>query len=253
MSQSCPNPPETGNNKNIKCQIAFRRSIKGQPQSQRNLVPAAGFSRMPAVMSEHQIDPDAALMLLVKQGDRAAFETLVDKYKQPIMNLVYRTLPDASEAEDLAQHVFLQVFKSASRYEVSAKFSTWIFTIARNLCLNEIRRRSRHPAESLDETYEEDEEQPCRQVEDKRVFSPPEALLKEELEEKIEHALALLPEKQRTAVLLCRQDELSYEQIAEVLGCTLSATKSLIHRARETLKQQLKPYLRSGVWRDQQN
>ena len=73
------------------------------------------------------------------------------------------------------------------------------------------------------------------------------------MEEKIEDALALLPEKQRTAVLLCRQDELSYEQIAEVLGCTLSATKSLIHRARETLKQQLKPYLRSGVWRDQQN
>src|SRR5918992_1143028 len=120
-------------------------------------------------MPDH-LDPDAALMLRVKQGDRAAFEALVDKYKQPVMNLVFRTLHDATEAEDLAQHVFLQVYKSAHRYEVSAKFSTWLFTIARNLCLNEIRRRSRHPAESLDQTREGDEEHTIRQVEDARIF-----------------------------------------------------------------------------------
>lgn len=198
-------------------------------------------------------DPDAALMLRVKQGDREAFEALVEKYKQPVMNLVYRTLPDAAEAEDLAQHVFLQVFKSAHRYEVSAKFSTWIFTIARNLCLNEIRRRSRHPAESFDAVSAENEDQPLRQFEDARTFSPPDALLHGELEEKIGEALDGLPEKQRTALLLCRQEELSYEEIAEVLGCSLSATKSLIHRARETLKQQLKPYLRTGAWREPPN
>src|SRR4026207_1890061 len=107
-----------------------------------------------------QLDADAALMLRVKQGDRDAFEALVEKYKQPVMNLVYRTLPDATEAEDLAQHVFLQVFKSAHRYEVSAKFTTWMSTLARTLCLNEIRRRSRHPAESLDETFADNEDQP---------------------------------------------------------------------------------------------
>jgi RNA polymerase sigma-70 factor (ECF subfamily) len=166
------------------------------------------------------------------------------------MNLAYRTLSDATEAEDLAQHVFLQVYKSAYRYEVSAKFSTWLFTITRNLCLNEIRRRSRHPAASLDEVSPENEDQPRYQVEDGKTFSPPEALLQSELEEKIELALAELPEKQRTALLLCRQDELSYEEIAEVLGCSLSATKSLIHRARETLKGILKPYLRTGTWRE---
>ena len=196
------------------------------------------------------LDPDAALMLLVREGDRNAFEALVEKYKQPVMNLVYRTLPDATEAEDLAQHVFLQVYKSAHRYEVSAKFSTWIFTIARNLCLNEIRRRSRHPADSLDEPSSENEDQPMRQIEDARTFSPPDALLQDELERMVELALAQLPEKQRTALLLCRQQELSYEEMADVLGCSLSATKSLIHRARETLKQQLKPYLRTGVWRE---
>src|SRR4051794_36088753 len=97
-----------------------------------------------------ELDPDAALMMLVKAGDSAAFAQLVDKYKKPVINLVYRMLRDLSEAEDVAQNVFLQVHKSAQRYEVSSKFSTWLFTIARNLSLNEIRRRSRHPADSLD-------------------------------------------------------------------------------------------------------
>jgi RNA polymerase sigma-70 factor (ECF subfamily) len=196
----------------------------------------------------HELDPDAALMLRVKQGDWEAFTNLVDKYKQPLMNLVFRMLRDASAAEDLAQVVFLQVYKSADHYEVASKFSTWIFTIARNLALNEIRRRSRHPADSIDAPYPDQEDQPLHQYEDKKTFSPPDSLLHGELEEKIEQALAELPENQRTAILLCRGDELSYEEIAKVLGCSLSATKSLIHRGRETLKQKLKPYLRSGCW-----
>jgi RNA polymerase sigma-70 factor (ECF subfamily) len=195
-----------------------------------------------------ELDPDAALMLRVKQGDWAAFTELVDKYKQPVINLAFRMLHDAIEAEDLGQVVFLQVFKSAHRYEVSSKFSTWMFTIARNLCLNEIRRRSRHRADSLDAPHPERDDLPNQQYEDKKTFSPPESLLHGELEEKIEQALADLPENQRTAILLCRSDELSYEDIAKVLGCTLSATKSLIHRGRETLKLKLKPYLRSGCW-----
>ena len=194
------------------------------------------------------LDPDAALMLRVKQGDAAAFTTLVEKYKQPVMNLAWRTLRDATEAEDLAQNVFVQVYKSAERYQPAAKFSTWLFTIARNLCLNEIRRRSRHPAESLDQTHDGTDDQPLHQVEDQRETSPPDHLLRGELEKKVEAALAALPENQRTALLLCRQEELSYEEIAKVLDCSLSATKSLIHRARETLKQKLKPYLQTGVW-----
>jgi RNA polymerase sigma-70 factor (ECF subfamily) len=195
-----------------------------------------------------QSDPDAVLMLRVKRGDRAAFVQLVEKYKQPVMNFVYRSLRDETEAEDLAQNVFLQVYKSRARYKQTAKFSTWLFTIARNLCLNEIRRRSRHPAESLEETHAENEDQPQRQYEDKKVFLPPENVLHGELAKKIEEALAELPENQRTAILLCRQEELSYEEIAEVLNCSLSATKSLIHRGRETLKEKLKPYLRTGDW-----
>jgi RNA polymerase sigma-70 factor (ECF subfamily) len=187
-------------------------------------------------------------MLRVKQGDTEAFAALVEKYKQPVMNMIQRTLRDATEAEDLAQNVFIQVYKSADRYRVAAKFSTWLFTIARNLCLNEIRRRSRHPAESLDAPHPEQEDQPLRQIEDQKTFAPTESLLHGELENKIEQALDELPENQRTAILLCRQDEMSYEEIAKVLGCSLSATKSLIHRGRETLKEKLKPYLRNGAW-----
>src|SRR6202012_2952737 len=144
-----------------------------------------------------QPDLDAALMLRVKRGDRTAFTELVEKYKQPVMNFVYRSLRDETEAEDLAQNVFLQVYKSRDRYQRTAKFSTWLFTIARNLCLNEIRRRSRHPADSLEETHAEHEDQPQRQYEDKKVTLPTESVLHGELAGKIQEALAALPENQR--------------------------------------------------------
>jgi len=193
-------------------------------------------------------DADAQLMLRVKRGDPAAFTALVDQYKQPVLNFVARTLRDPTEAEDLAQNVFVQAWKSRARYRATAKFSTWLFTIARNLCLNELRRRARHPAEPLDAPHPEHDGEPLHQPPDAQTVSPPDALLHDELERKIEEALAALPENQRTAILLCRQEELSYEEIAEVLGCSLSATKSLIFRGRETLKEQLKPYLRSGDW-----
>src|SRR5260221_4413812 len=118
-------------------------------------------------------DPDAALMLRVKRGDTVAFSELVDKYKQPVTNLIFRILRDATEAEALAQNVFIQVYKSAHRYEASARFTTWLFTIARNLCLNEIRRRSRHPADSIEASQSEAEDQPARQLEDSKAASPP--------------------------------------------------------------------------------
>jgi RNA polymerase sigma-70 factor (ECF subfamily) len=198
-----------------------------------------------------ELDPDAALMLRVKQGDAAAFEELVEKYKQPLVNLLYRKVRDVTEAEDLAQNVFVQVYKFADRYRVEAKFSTWLFTIARNLSLNEIRRRSRHPAESLDAVVDSsDESSSPRQFEDRRNVSAPDRLIQDELSTKVEEALAALPENQRTAILLFKEKEMSYEEIAKIMGVSLSATKSLIHRGRETLKERLKPYLKTGVWNE---
>jgi len=197
-------------------------------------------------------DPDAALMLRVKRGDRAAFEELVARYQQPVLNFIFRTLPDSAEAEDLAQGVFVQVWKSAARYEPAAKFSTWLFTIARNLCLNELRRRSRHPADSLDAPAHSDSDEPRGHgIEDKREAAAPDTLLRGELEAKVSEAVAALPENQRTALLLWQREEMAYEDIAEVLDCSLSAVKSLIHRSRETLKARLKPYLRTGEWNDE--
>ncbi len=198
-----------------------------------------------------QTDPDAALMLRVKRGDREAFAALVEKYKQPVTNLVARTIRDDAEAEDIAQNVFIQVHKSAARYHVSAKFTTWLFTIARNLCLNEIRRRSRHRTESLDATHPLDDDQPAKQYPDAKNSSPDDSALHGELALKIEEALAALPENQRTAIILFQRQEMSYDEIAEILDCSLSSTKSLIHRGRETLKEKLKPYLRTGEWEDE--
>ncbi len=194
------------------------------------------------------MDLDAELMLRVKRGDLAAFEELVQKYKHPVINIIYRMLHDLDEAEDLAQNVFVRVYQSAARYEVSAKFSTWIFTIARHLCLNEIRRRGRHPAQSLESSQSESEESAPRQYPDDKIVGPPQAFLHRELEQKIQEAMDSLPDKQRLALAMCQENELSYEEMARILGCSLSATKSLIHRGRETLKEKLKPYLQSGAW-----
>ncbi|MBI5395273.1 MAG: sigma-70 family RNA polymerase sigma factor [Verrucomicrobia bacterium] len=192
------------------------------------------------------LDPDAELMVKVRRGSRAAFETLMTKYHKPVINMIFQSISDPVEAEDLAQNVFLQIWKTRSRYKPTAKFSTWLFTIARNMCLNEVRRRARHRAESLDQPPKETAdgtEQPL-QVADPTAMSADDAALRGELHKQVEAALRTLPEVQRTAMMLLRHKEMPYEDIAKVLGCSLSATKSIIHRARETLRARLKPYLR---------
>lgn len=201
-----------------------------------------------------QQDPDADLMLRTQAGDLDAFGVLVDKYKGPVLNMATRMLLDPTEAEDLAQNVFVQVYKSAGRYRPASKFSTWLFTIARNLCLNEIRRRGRHPSQSLEKLTnpQESEGSMEAQLADPSATFPTEALLQSELTRKVSEAMAELPENQRTALTLWQQEELSYEEIAEILQVSVSAVKSLIHRARETLKARIKPYLRTGAWTNNQ-
>ena len=191
-------------------------------------------------------DPDTELMLKVHRDDLTAFETLVVRYQRPVLNMICRSISDPTEAEDLAQNVFVQVWKSRGRYKPAAKFSTWLFTIARNTCLNEVRRRSRHPADSLDKplTDAADGSESPWQLPDQDAKSPMELALSAELYRHVDAAVAALPEDQRTALLLLRHEHMPYEEIAKVLHCSLSATKSIIHRARATLRDQLKPYLR---------
>lgn len=207
--------------------------------------PAVNASAKPGA----DADADAALMLRVQQGDLEAFETLVEKYRQPVFNFIRRTLLDPDETEDVAQQVFVQVWKAAPRYRVASRFSTWLFTIARNLCLNELRRRSRHPAEYLEAGTNEDGEPRERNLPDADARGVHDQLLLAELTRMVEEALGDLPESQRSALLLVQEQDLAYDDIARILDISVSATKSLIHRARETLKQRLKPYLRSGAWK----
>jgi RNA polymerase sigma-70 factor, ECF subfamily len=192
------------------------------------------------------LDPDAALMLRAKQGERGAFEELVIRHQQAVINFIYRSVPDLAEAEDLAQNTFVQAWKARQRYQPSAKFTTWLFTIARNLTLNELRRRSRHDLDSIDAPIAGDEAPAARQFVDMGSQTAAENLLRSEIEQRVAEAVASLPETQRTAISLCQDEETSYEDIAKVLGCSLSATKSIIFRARETLKERLKPYLQTG-------
>jgi RNA polymerase sigma-70 factor (ECF subfamily) len=191
-------------------------------------------------------DPDTELMLKVRRGNAAAFETLVIKYQRPVINTVYRSVGDLTEAEDLAQNVFVQVWKVRNRYKPTAKFSTWLFTIVRNICLNEVRRRARHPTDSLDKpmTNADDGSETPWQVPDPHAKPPSNETLDAELRRRVDAALSSLPEAQRTAMLLLRHQNMPYEEIAKVMRCSLSATKSLIHRARTLLRDQLKPYLR---------
>jgi RNA polymerase sigma-70 factor, ECF subfamily len=194
------------------------------------------------------LDPDAALMLRAKQGERGAFEELVIRHQQAVINFIYRSVPDLAEAEDLAQNAFVQAWKARQRYQPSAKFTTWLFTIARNLTLNELRRRSRHDLDSIDAPVAGDEAPAARQFVDMGSQTAAENLLRSEIEQRVAEAVASLAETQRTAISLCQDEETSYEDIAKVLGCSLSATKSIIFRARETLKERLKPYLQTGEW-----
>lgn len=202
-----------------------------------------GLSSSIHLRVDHYNESDEELMLRLKSGDRQAFTLLVNRYKQSVANLVAHTVGDNQDSEDIAQQVFIQVYKHADRYEVRSKFTTWLFTITKNLALNEIRRRKRHPTDSLNSIEEEEEFSQPQQHPDVKTIAPDDSLLNKEMLHQLQSALNLLPEKQRLALLLFQEKGLSYEEIAKVFEASLSSTKSLIFRARETLKKQLKEYL----------
>lgn len=194
---------------------------------------------LPEPEKQDDNDHHVSLMLKVKEGDTAAFEELIEIHQKSVIGTVAKMLGNPSEAEDIAQQVFVRVWKSAPRYEPKAKFTTWLFTITRNLVFNEVRRRKRKPAVSIEEREEE-----FHVVEaDTSVISPDQVALHSELEEAINDAIAQLPEKQRMAVILRRYEEMPYEEIGDVLDLTIPAVKSLLFRARTQLKENLKKYL----------
>lgn len=184
---------------------------------------------------------DIRLMKLVGAGDERAFEQLVERHQRLVIGTVGRMLGLNSDAEDIAQQVFVRVWKNARRYEPRAKFTTWLLKITRNLVFNELRRRSRHPTVPLQSETDEEE----RPIKDERMVAPDASLLDQELQRAVDAAIANLPETQRMAVILRRYEELSYEEIAETLDQSVSAVKSLLFRARTELRESLKRYLAS--------
>jgi RNA polymerase sigma-70 factor (ECF subfamily) len=182
------------------------------------------------------------LMLLVKEGDVKAFEKLVELHQGIMVGTAARMLGNVDDAHDIAQQVFLRVWKSAPRYEPTAKFTTWLFTIMRNLVFNETRRRSRRKEVAL-ETDNDHDDGPQRQYADHTAPAPDHLTQQDELEKAPEKAIAALPEKQRLAVVLRRHEEMPYEQICEILKMSLPAVKSLLFRARTELRKYLAAYL----------
>ena len=184
-------------------------------------------------------DPDVALMKRVAGGDTEAFRDLIEAHQARIVGTVAKMLGDSSDAEDIAQQVFLRVWKSAGRYQPTAKFTTWLFRITRNLVLNELRRRRRHPLVPLDREADE----PRFEAPDTTGHTPAQSLLEEELQAAIQSAIDGLPEVQRMAVVLRRYEGIPYEEIAEVLDLSVPAVKSALFRARTELRAQLQKYL----------
>ena len=182
---------------------------------------------------------DVRLMQLVAGGDTTAFEQLIERHQSLVAGTVARMLCSNSDVEDIAQQVFIRVWKSAGRYVARAKFTTWLLKITRNLVFNEMRRAKRHPHLPV-QIEPNAEEMPLK---DEATASPDATLLQTELQQAIENAITLLPETQRMALVLRRYDELSYEEIADVLDLSVPAVKSLLFRARTELRERLKDYL----------
>jgi RNA polymerase sigma-70 factor (ECF subfamily) len=191
---------------------------------------------------------DKALMVRIAAGDEAALRVLIEKHQGAVYGTIAKMLGDPVEAQDLAQQVFLRVYRAAGTYRATAQFKTWIFTIVRNLVFNEHRRRSRATLISL---HPPDNEQgnpgsgAGLDLPDTANKTPGENLLQAEMLRKVDEAILALPEKQRLAIVLRRYDEFTYEQIAEILKTSVPATKSLLFRARETLRLALQDYLQT--------
>lgn len=185
---------------------------------------------------------DGALMLRVREGDGDAFTALVRRHQDRVVSLATRYLADASEAEDLAQEVFLRVHRARETYEPSAKFTTWLHRITVNACLNQLRGRKARGAVS-GRLPEDPEGDGPAEPEDPNSADPGDAVLRGELASVVRRAVDELPERQRTAILLEKYQGLSYEETAAAMEMSLPAVKSLLTRARVSLREKLEPYL----------
>ncbi|HUU92021.1 MAG TPA: sigma-70 family RNA polymerase sigma factor [Phycisphaerae bacterium] len=190
-------------------------------------------------------DYDVGLMLGFQKGNELAFQELVERNHSRVIGLIYRFISDASDAEDLAQEVFLRIYRARKTYKPTAKFSTWMFRITANVSLNALRSRAnRRDDVSIDQMS--DFGDGPRAMPDPDSRRPDLHLHQSELQEKVREAIQALPEKQQVAVILNKYEGMSYADIARTIGCTTMAVKSLLARARDNLKDRLLLYIHTG-------
>jgi len=189
-------------------------------------------------------DPDIRLMLRVRDDDATAFAELVELYQHRLVTVMHHLVGNKEEAEDLAQEVFLRVYRTRKKYRPRAKFSTWLFTIANTLALNALRSRQRKPVVPLNVRDSGPlGPRPAEQLVRDRHNQPGDRLQQQELAAIVQEALEGLNERQRAAVVLNKFEDMNYAEIAEVMGLTTKAVKSLLSRARENLRLALKQYI----------
>jgi RNA polymerase sigma-70 factor (ECF subfamily) len=206
----------------------------------------AGTPQVPSVFTAGpgaDSQTDADIMLRVKTGDQSAFEYLVQKYRRPMVSFMYRMARNSAAAEDLAQEVFLRVYRSRETYEASAKFTTWLYRIATNLAVNHA-RDSRHERPEVQVSLDEPDEDTGTTLElPDASLNAEQQMVRRERMLAIRRKVEALPEQQRLAVIMHKYQQMDYKQIADVLKKSESATKSLLFRAYETLRDQLKEFI----------
>jgi len=186
-------------------------------------------------------DRHAQLMLMFQSGDSGAFRELYEEYRFPLLNFIYRFCQDRRIAEELCHEVFIRVYRSAPTYEVTAKFSTWMYRIATNICLNEL--RSGKYQYELESSYPDAQGKEVPVYEDTNQERADDSMEARERHAAVRQAISQLPKKQRLAVLLSIYQQLSYRDIGERIGCSEGAVKSMIHRSKIFIKKKLKKHV----------
>lgn len=181
---------------------------------------------------------DRELMKRFQAGDEFCFEVLVDRHKQRVMNLVWRFMQGSDEAEDVAQEIFIRVYKAKDNYKPTAQFTTWLHTICRNTCYNAMAKKSRRPM--LLKNDDDEHADTMQQLSDTGNPTPANAMMYTELAEAVKNGVDSLPENQREAFILARYEQCSYEEIAKRMECSTKAIKSLLNRAKTNLREKLK-------------
>ena len=209
---------------------------------------AAAISKV-LPLTDSAADPDIALMLALKNGDDSVFAELVSRHQARVFALVYRFVANEAEADDLAQEVFLRVYRTRHRYQPKARFSTWLYRIAVNVSLNALRSRTRRHTINmplLADSQDSQDDRTTAPVIDYRAGQPNQRIEDEELRDQVRAAVEQLPDNQKVAVILNKYEGMSYEDTASLMNCSVMAVKSLLARARNNLRDRLEFYLETG-------